>query len=223
MTQARLTVTLPEHIWIGDVSRKHPAAVFKIMTAVPDSGAAFALLKLQTTTPDALLSAIDSHEAIAELSVIQQTDQEVTIQVETTSPPLLHLSAQASGMPIEFPVEISDGKATVDVTGSHERLSELASQLRNFDLGFSIEYIQERLHTTQLLSETQQELVLKAVELGYYDTPRDSSLTDVADAVGIAKSTCSETLHRAEETMIKHFIDDIPTPIEAEQRVTTQN
>lgn len=220
MTQARLTVTLPEHIWIGDVSRKHPDAVFKIMTAVPDSGAAFALLKLQTPEPDALIESIDTHEEITELSVIQQTEQEVTIQVETVSPPLLHLSAQASGMPIEFPVEIADGRATVDVTGSHERLSELASQLRNFDLDFNIEYIQERLHTTQLLSETQQELVLKAVELGYYDTPRDCSLTDVAEAAGIAKSTCSETLHRAEETMIKHFIDDIPTPIESERRIS---
>ena len=220
MTQARLTVTLPEHIWIGDVSRNHPEAVFKIMTAVPDSGAAFALLKLRTPEPDTLIDAIDNHEEITELSVIQQTEQEVTVQVETVSPPLLHLSAQASGMPIEFPVEITDGKATVDVTGSHERLSELASQLRNFDLDFSIEYIQERLHTTQLLSETQQELVLKAVELGYYDTPRGCSLTDVAEAAGIAKSTCSETLHRAEETMIKHFIDDIPTPIESDRRIS---
>lgn len=220
MTQARLSVTLPEHIWIGDVSRAHPDAVFKIMTAVPDDGAAFALIKLQTTTPDALLESIENHEEITDLAVIQQTEQEVTIQVETVSPPLLHLSAQASGMPIEFPVAISDGTATVDVTGSHERLSELASQLRNFDLTFDIKYIQERLHTTQLLSETQQELVLKAVELGYYDTPRRCSLTDVADAAGIAKSTCSETLHRAEETIIKHFIDDIPTPIEAETRIT---
>ena len=220
MTQARLTVTLPEHIWIGDVSRHHPDAVFKIMTAVPDSGSAFALLKLQTTEPDDLIGSIADHEEITESSVIQQTEQEVTIQVETVSPPLLHLSAQASGMPIDFPVEITDGKATVDVTGSHERLSELASQLRNFDLEFSIEYIQERLHTTQLLSERQQELVLKAVELGYYDTPRDCSLTELAERAGIAKSTCSETLHRAEETMIKQFIDDIPTPMESERRVT---
>jgi len=223
MTQARLTVTLPEHIWIGDVSRHHPDAIFKIMTAVPDSGAAFAVLKLLTDDPEPLLESIRTHEEITELSIIQQTDEEVTVQVETVSPPLLHLSAQASGMPIEFPVTITDGEATVDVTGSHERLSELASQLGNFDLDFSIDYIQERLHTSQLLSDKQQELVLTAVELGYYDTPRDCTLTELAGEAGIAKSTCSETLHRAEETMIKHFIDEIPTPAESARRVTAPN
>ncbi|MFB6308290.1 MAG: helix-turn-helix domain-containing protein, partial [Haloarculaceae archaeon] len=29
-----------------------------------------------------------------------------------------------------------------------------------------------------------------------------------ADAVGIAKSTCSETLHRAEEKIIKRFVEE---------------
>nr|WP_265472954.1 helix-turn-helix domain-containing protein [Halohasta litchfieldiae] len=79
--------------------------------------------------------------------------------------------------------------------------------------------MQERLHTSQLLSEKQQELVLEAVDRGYYDTPRDCTLTELADAVGIAKSTCSETLHRAEETIIEHFIEDLPTPIESESRI----
>jgi len=145
MTQARLNVTLPEHIWVGEVSRRYPNAVFKIMTAVPDSGAAFALIKLLTPDPRPLLDSIENHDEIATLSLIQQTDEEATVQVETTSPPLLHLSAQASGMPIEFPVQIADGEATVDVTGSHERLSEFATQLRNFGLEFDIDYIQERL------------------------------------------------------------------------------
>ncbi|WP_396890915.1 helix-turn-helix domain-containing protein [Natronomonas sp.] len=42
---------------------------------------------------------------------------------------------------------------------------------------------------------------------GYYDTPRRCTQEDLADALGIAKSTCSETLHRAEEWVIKRFID----------------
>ena len=59
-----------------------------------------------------------------------------------------------------------------------------------------------------------------AVDHGYYDTPRACSLTELAEEVGIAKSTCSETLHRAEETMIKQFMEDLPTPIQADRRIT---
>jgi hypothetical protein len=41
---------------------------------------------------------------------------------------------------------------------------------------------------------------------GYYDTPRDCPLTELADELEIAKSTCSGTLHRAEETIVKRFV-----------------
>jgi len=219
MTHARLTVQLPEVVWIGDVSRAYPESTVTVLAAVPSEDVGFGLVRLSGPDVESLLSAINDSDQITELSVIQQTDGEATIQFETTMP-LLQFSAQASGLPIEMPVRISDGEATVDATGSHERISELGTQLRNFGLEFRVEYIQERLHTSQLLSETQQELVLAAVEQGYYDTPRDCSLTELAKEVGLAKSTCSETLHRAEETMIKQFIEDLPTPIESENRIT---
>jgi len=43
------------------------------------------------------------------------------------------------------------------------------------------------------LAERPQRLLLPAVERGYYDVPRQSPLTEVADRVGIAKSTWSAT------------------------------
>lgn len=220
MTQARLVVTLPEGIWIGDVSRTQPEATFEVLSAVPDANAAFALLRVTGPEIEPPLSAVEDHDHITEFSSIQRTDGEATIQVETISPPLLQSAARGSGLPIEFPVAISDGEATVDVTGSHERLAALGDQLRGLGLEFDIEYIQERLHTSQLLTESQYELVRTAVDHGYYDTPRSCTLTELADSLDLAKSTCSERLHRAEEAMIKRFIDDLPTPMEAETRIT---
>ena len=219
MTHARLTVQLPESVWIGDVSRAFPESAFSVLAAVPADAVGFGLVRLSGPDTESLLSAIERNDQITELSVIQRTDREATIQFETTLP-LLQFSARASGLPIEMPVEISDGEATVDVTGSHERISELGTQLRSFGLDFDIEYVQQRLHTSQLLSEGQQELVRTAVDHGYYDTPRTCTLTELADSIGIAKSTCSERLHRAEETMVKQFVEDLPTPIEAETRIT---
>lgn len=220
MTEARLVVTLPEGIWIGDVSRSFPNATFSVLSAVPDEAAAFALMRVTAPDLGELLGGIAAHEQVVERSVIQRSDGEATIQIETTSPPLLQLAAQGSGLPIEFPVEIHNGEATVDATGPRERISELGTQLDNFGLEFRIEYIQQRLHTSQLLTEKQRQLVQTAVEKGYYDTPRDCTLTELAAEVGLAKSTCSETLHRAEEAIIKHFINDLPTPMEAETRIT---
>ena len=217
MTQARLTLTMPELLWVGEISRKYPEATLHVLSAVPSEDAGFALFRLISEDIDELLADARAHETIVEMETLQRTEGEATVQFETTAP-LLMLSSRSAGMAIDFPVEIQNGKATLDVTGSHERLSALGTQFRNFGLDFEVEYIQERLHTSQLLTEKQQRLLLRAVEMGYYNTPRDCSLTELAEAAGIAKSTCSETLHRAEEAVIKNFIDDLSVPSQAIER-----
>ena len=68
---------------------------------------------------------------------------------------------------------------------------------------------QDRLSTLgdQLLTERQQGLVRTAVDAGYYNTPRECTLTELAEIVDIATSTASETLHRAEAKIITQFVE----------------
>jgi predicted DNA binding protein len=62
-----------------------------------------------------------------------------------------------------------------------------------------------------LLTEQQAQLVAEATDRGYYDTPRTCSLTELAADLDMAKSTCSEMLHRAEGKIIEQFLQDSPT------------
>ncbi len=204
MPQARLRVDLPEGPWIADVSRRYPDAVFKVLTALPEDGRGVGLLQFRSDSIGPILDEIRAHDSIEELTIIQQSEATVTIQIVTTQPMIL-LAAKRSGIPIEMPVEIRDGTATVDVSAGHDRLSKLGEQFSAMGIDFDIEYIQQRLHPDQLLTERQRELLEKAVSMGYYDTPRRCTLTELAEEIGLAKSTCSETLHRAEEVVIKKF------------------
>ena len=215
MTRATLAITLPEHVWVQQVSTTFPDATFRVLAAVPGTESGFALVRITgEDAPDAV-EAMNDHPQIAELSLAQWSEQEATVHFETTAP-LLLFSSQESGMPIQLPVEIQDGEATVEATGSRERLSELTEQLERFGLRFRVEQVDEQLHESQLLSKRQREVVIRAVECGYYDTPRRCSLTELADHLDIAKSTCSETLHRAEETIVKQFVGNLPGHDEGE-------
>ncbi|SEV93842.1 helix-turn-helix domain-containing protein [Natrinema salifodinae] len=209
MAHATLTITLPEEVWIQQLSTDYPESTFQVLAAVPGSETGFALVRVTgASVPDAIED-MDDHPQLTELTLAQWADNEATVHFETTAP-LLLFSARESGLPIELPIEIRDGQATIEVTGSRERLAELADQLEHFGFQYRIEHVRERLHESQLLSERQLEVVAAAVEQGYYDTPRRCSLTELADHLDIAKSTCSETLHRAEEAIIKRFVDDLP-------------
>ncbi|WP_408958713.1 helix-turn-helix domain-containing protein [Natrinema sp. 74] len=209
MAHATLTLTMPESIWIQQVSTAYPEATFRVLAAVPDAESGFALVRITGPEVPEVVDAMDDHPQITELSLAQWSDDEATVHFETTTP-LLLFSSRDSGMPIELPVEVRDGEATIEVTGSRERLAELAEQLEHFGLQYRIDHVRERLHESQLLSERQLEVITAAVEEGYYDTPRRCSLTELAGHLDIAKSTCSETLHRAEEAIVKRFVEELP-------------
>ncbi|PCR90746.1 helix-turn-helix domain-containing protein [Natrinema ejinorense] len=220
MAQATLTLTMPEEIWIQQISTEYPAATFRVLAAVPGTESGFALVRISGPAVPEVIEAMNDHPQLTEITLAQWSDNEATVHFETTVP-LLMFSSRESGMPIELPVEIQDGEASIEVTGSRERLAELAEQLEHFGLQYRIEHVRERLHESQLLSERQLEVVAAAVDEGYYDTPRRCSLTDLAGHLDIAKSTCSETLHRAEEAIIKRFVEDLPN-IDREESLEEQ-
>lgn len=57
------------------------------------------------------------------------------------------------------------------------------------------------------LSERQREAVETALELGYYDVPREGSHEDVAEAMGCAPSTAAEHLRKAESKVLRSLFE----------------
>jgi predicted DNA binding protein len=56
---------------------------------------------------------------------------------------------------------------------------------------------------TTALSDRQAEAVAAALDLGYYDTPRDATHEDVAAALGCAPSTATTHLQKAEAKLVR--------------------
>lgn len=205
MTHARLVVELPDGAWIADVSRSHPDASFRVQAALPDDGPGYAIVNL--TAPDVgnVLDAMGRHSAMTDLTVLARSDREATVQFETSTPMLVR-AAKRAGVPLRMPVEIDDGEATVSIAGSPDRLPKLGSRLDDLELSYRVERVGESDPSRRTLTERQRETVLAAIDRGYYDTPRRCSLTELAESIGLAKSTVSETLHRAEEEVVKSYL-----------------
>jgi predicted DNA binding protein len=207
MPYAKLTIDLPEAIWIGEVSREFPAATFRVLSAVPTDGAGFGLLEIEDEDVPTIVDSLTDRGGISSVQVMQRTETTAIIQFET-SEPLLLLSIQESGAPIEFPLTIRDGEAVIELTASRDRLSEFGRQLDAFGMSYTLNRVYDATDSPDLLTDQQQDLLTKAVELGYYDTPRECTLTELAESVDLAKSTASVTLHRAEEAVVKSFVTE---------------
>lgn len=206
MPNAKLELTVPERIWLGRVTREHPDTRIRVLAAIPDGVSGVGLVEVEGPGTDAVLRVMRDEDDITTLEPLQHGEGDALVQFET-SDPLLLMPARDSGVPLEMPFDVVNGAVTWEVTASTEQLSKLGEQLDRFGISFTVVYVRQESERGKLLTDRQQDLLEAAVDAGYYDTPRDSSLTELADEVGIAKSTCSSTLHRAEETVVKEYVE----------------
>lgn len=205
MPQAVLTLTLPEAVWLGRLTRSHPAVRFRVLSAFAGDAAGVALVELVGPGLEDVLAAMETIDALTDLDVLQRGDDRVLLQFETTLPLLLR-PVQDSGIPLELPFEITDGEAVWELTASRDRLSALGEQLDAFGIQYEVDRVREEVDPGRVLTDRQRDLVRAAIDHGYYDTPRTCSLTELADELGLAVSTSSEILHRAEGRVMKRFV-----------------
>ncbi|WP_254546024.1 helix-turn-helix domain-containing protein [Halomarina pelagica] len=207
MAHARLRVSLPEGTWVRDVTTAHPEAYVRVLAVLSRTTGGVGLVTVDAPDLPAFLDAMRAHEGVTALDVVERADDRAVVRFETPDP-LLAFASGMAGVPIEPPVDIRDGEATLTVTLPHERLSTLGTSLDRFGLDHTVEAVYRSAEDDRRLTDQQHRLVALAAERGYYDTPRRCTLTDVAEEVGLAKSTVSEVLHRAEGRLVEHYLEE---------------
>lgn len=204
MPRASLSIDIPEGAWVEEVSKKYPNATFRVLSAFAADDHGFGVVEIESDGGlTELVKDVSEHEAIADIEILWNEGNDALLQFETRRPMML-LAARQSNIPVRMPFEIQDGVGKWELTASRERLSELSSVFDNMGINYEIEYVRG-IESEEFLTDKQRSVMETALGMGYYDTPREASLSDVAEELGIAKSTCSETIHRAEEKLVKDF------------------
>jgi predicted DNA binding protein len=204
MPRAKLSVTLPEGVWVRSVTESHEDTIIEVVSALTADAMGTALLEVNSPDLPGVLSDIESADDITELDLLRVVGDQAMVQIETDTPLLLQ-TLQESRIPFDTPLVVEDGKATLTVTATQDRVADLGEQLEAFGLSFDVLYIHQSVDSTEVLTELQQEIIASAIEEGYYDVPRTCTLTELAEIHDVAKSTASERLHRAESKVIKEW------------------
>jgi predicted DNA binding protein len=207
MPRATLTVTIPADVWMHDVLADLPSVTLRVVSANLHDDVGVGVLEIEGDDPLAALARLDEEPAVTRLELLHSDGRDAVVQFETTSPPLLRLVHRA-GVPLRTPFEVVDGRARWELTTTRDRLGELGGLLETAGIDFELESVGDAHPRAAdgLLTARQREVVLAARDLGYYDVPRTATLTEVAEALGVAKATASDTLHRAESHLVDAFV-----------------
>lgn len=113
-------------------------------------------------------------------------------------------------MPVEYR---ADGTVRLTVVGPADRLQAAVEETpdgMDVDVLAVGEYGARGLGAGSDLTDRQYEAVVAAVEVGYYDTPREGSVEDVGERLDCAPGTAAELLRRAERTVMGEIVSAGP-------------
>jgi predicted DNA binding protein len=89
----------------------------------------------------------------------------------------------------------------------HEELTDIGDvtveSVKRLDRGVSAAELSEITHRIHSLSARQKEILLRAIDCGYYNLPRDCNVDQLADVDTAGMSTVAEHLRRGEAEIIK--------------------
>lgn len=199
--QVRLEVRLPEGHWSGDVTRANPSAILRIEKHMPLSrGRGTARI----SSSEDISKSISQHPGIEDFNIIQNNSYDVTIVAGGGGflKPLIDV-----GVIPHTPFEVRDGWVDWTIECSQNDIKELINSFKQQSIPHRL--VSTRSITTRLLTPRQRQVFDIAIREGFYDIPRRISLTELANLLGVAKSTLSVQLQRVESTIVHTFSEDI--------------
>lgn len=121
------------------------------------------------------------------------------------------------GVSMQFPLEyVGYDPVVVEITevGSKEELRSRIQETREVakvDVKQLRPYRSETESLFDELTDRQQEVLLAAVERGYYRCPRESTQADIAEELGCSASVVGQHLRRVESTLVSAAVPEAPS------------
>lgn len=99
----------------------------------------------------------------------------------------------------------------VSLCAKEDEMPRILTVMRQMDLPFTMRSLTDYTPPTQAwarkLTPRQREILKLALEMGYYEVPARTSLTRLAEVVGISKAAMSKILRRAEGRVLRSLME----------------
>ena len=201
VNQLRIEVRLPEGHWSGDVSRQRPEAVLRIEETMP-LGRGRGTAKISSSSE--LAKELNAHNGVDEVRDLGSNRYEVDIAPNGGG---YIREIREVGVIPQSPFEVRDGWVDWTIECSAEKSRELVQLLREREVPYRI--VSTRTTGSRMLTPKQRLIFDSALNEGYWDTPRRITLSDLAELLGLSKSTISVHLHKIEGVVLNSFADEV--------------
>ncbi len=150
---------------------------------------------------------------VSNLLVLQNKGREYTCLVKGTFSEDITRFLKTYGSKFEPPVVFENDCLTFNMVGTPEDFQTFVSDAREKGWGLEIlsvcDYNPGVSGVFDVLTPRQKKILIDSYRLGYFDQPRRLNAGELAEKMGINKSTLLEHIHKAEKRLIGQIIAQV--------------
>lgn len=196
---------------LGSVFETLPAATVELERLVPHDRHIIPYFWVRGVDDDDIETAFEDHAGLRSIRLVDSVKDEYLMRAEWDREYVSVLTAFS-----ETHVVVLDGTGTSDgwrfeVRGeSREEISAFRSYCQENSINTTITAVRALMPMKREgygLTETQREALLVAHDNGYFNSPRESTLSEVAAKLGITQQSLSSRLRRGHRRLIDATLD----------------
>lgn len=164
--------------------------------------------------PEGTAAALEAHPTVIDYDLVAVEDRECYVRTRSERTEVarqLFGRYADSELIVVPPVEYDDRGMVMTVVGEPGDLQRGVDAPPD-GIAVSVESVGEFASVPgpvlARLSDRQREALTAAVEVGYYDVPRETTHEAVAERLGVAPSTASEHLRKAESKVVRALVEE---------------
>lgn len=191
---------------LGSVFETLPGVTVELERLIPHESLIIPYFWVRGAEVEDIAGSFEAHAGVTNIKLIDTVEDEYLMRAEWEREYVGVLTALA-----ETHLVVLSGVGTIDgwkfeVRGeSREDISEFREYCQAEDIPITITAVHALLPIQgegYELTNAQREALVLAYECGYYDSPRDASLEDVAAELGITQQSLSSRLRRGNRRLI---------------------
>jgi predicted DNA binding protein len=191
---------------LGSVFETLPEVTVELERLIPHDTFIIPYFWVRGAEAEDIEAAFEAHAGIVDIELIDEIEEEYLMRAEWAGEYFGILNALGKANIVVLSGIGREGGWDFEVRGeSREAISEFRTSCQENDIDIEITAVHELLPVqggSYDLTDTQREALVLAYECGYFDSPREATLQDLADELGITQQSVSSRLRRGHRRLI---------------------
>ncbi|MFP8951395.1 bacterio-opsin activator domain-containing protein [Natrialbaceae archaeon A-arb3/5] len=215
-TEATFTVT-SDQFPLGTIFEQIPDVTVELERIIPAQDVVIPYFWVRGTPVDDIEEAFTEHPGVKQIEFVDSVADEYLLRVEwtvdyddvLTTLTETHVTLiEAVGTNKQWTFDIR-GDTRGDVADFQSRCRELGIPLTLTEL-HALTPVETGTETA--LTDTQQEALVLAYERGYFESPREATMKEIGDELGITQQAVASRLRRGIKHILGNTLSDVSAP-----------